>query len=1309
MRKIILLFVASFLAVFSARAQYKISYILKHTGRVSVSIFNSDGYLIKQLLVGKKQSAGKHSLIWDETNIKDKPVKPGKYYIKGIDTNLKVKYWMTVGNTEKPPYPTLDGTGDWGGWNPSAVASDGKNWYILFRMQEGEGLLIKVNQKGRIIWKASVPGEISGYQISGGQMALALTKKYVYVAGTASNFANNYYHPRDGLWRVQRKDGNYVPWGNGKLVLWVDKQRSGNNPLKYNIYIANFSLWKNVRSGNCTDPYPLSGIRGIAVQNGFIYVPLHFENRINVYNEKGEKVREIKGIKKPNGIAFNKKGELLVASGTQILTLNIASGKYQPFIKGLSGPWGIAVDKQGNIYVTDLGKSQKLKKFSPAGRLLFTIGKKGGNPNFSGPMTPYVLHFPLGIAINNNGEIAVADSGVPGTWYGGGARTLVYNKNGEFIHNWFNPGTTEGSVAISGKDPDRLYTESGGMYGFKVNLNDKKWKWTDFWFPAAEWEGDFWARHRLTVPRGSKETVLFKNGQRYIFAPGVNPSLFKIVGNRLIPIVAVGSAFPESFKKGWQPDINNAGGLFNKPKPGFTYGNSTKIFLWEAKNLDGKFKKDEITFGQTPDKSGIASYDSDYIDSRFNLYLVDYFTSTSLSGTVYKLPCLGFNKYGIPLYSLSKMKVVLKDAVLPVENIPGTNQQYGNYDFYLRVGKRGNIYVINTTLGASKGLGWAANIHQSKLSKWHNGKLLWRIGKKATGFAIAGENYRLTNISGITKGFVFCSDVGGPERVYTTDGLYAGSLLKDQYRAPVPDAYLIEAENFCHRVFTDRKTGQTWLAGGYDGVRFYKIIGLDHAQKFKESITITGGPLSGKTLSYKKKLFSLSPLLRNKLQVSFILPAKEISLNGSLSEWNINNIFAGPITPDITDKQMMKKETAWVYERWDKNNLYLADKVNASYLPLENKGRLLQTWWYWDSLQVRMLMPSGPMDLGLFYDTPTKKYYIEKSYGGTRGYDKVIPNIIPYGAELTAKLYPDKKGYIMTAKIPWKLLAPGFKAKPGSIFRMGLQQNWTGLIHNQYDDNQFYWGGAMPFSLPTAYAYAILMPHYTNKAFAFVKVSDKTIKLNGNFNSWPVTDIAQIQVSQGEKEFSGIVRACYSAKYFYVGYQVNALMKNSGEDIHTAFQTGADCEIYLSTNPKSNPDRTQPVAGDYRIVMTNLRNKKPVVIAFIPVIPGEKQKYVNSPGGQAPMDEVEQIPGSQIYIKKYKNRYILQAAIPWKFFGIEPKPGFITKGDFAIDFSNPAGNTTSLKLYWAEYSSMQNDLAQEEMFHPDQWGWFAFL
>ncbi|MCL4378393.1 MAG: hypothetical protein M1409_08475, partial [Actinobacteria bacterium] len=451
-----------------------------------------------------------------------------------------------------------------------------------------------------------------------------------------------------------------------------------------------------------------------------------------------------------------------------------------------------------------------------------------------------------------------------------------------------------------------------------------------------------------------------------------------------------------------------------------------------------------------------------------------------------------------------------------------------------------------------------------------------------------------------------------------------------------------------------------------------------------------------------------------KIQVSFILPAeKPIPINGSLSDWNPNGIFSGPITPDITDPQMMKRECAWVYSRWDEKNLYISDKVN-DLTPLQNYGRLGRTWWYGDSLQVRLLMPSGPMPLGLYYDTPTKKNYIEKSYGGLLGYNNIISNLIGNstnieaqlskeflqgigytgtGAELQEQLYPNKEGYIMTAKIPWKYLDPHFSVKSGSIFRMGLQQNWNGVnVAQQSPPYPVIWGGGSLFAIPDNYAQAILMPESTSHAFAIVKVSDNTVKINGSFNSWPITDITRIEVSPKEKEFSGIVKACYSSKYLYIGYQVNAPMNNSGRDINTAFQTGAACEVYLSTNPESNPDRIQPVVGDYRIVMTNLGNKKPVVIAYIPVVQGEKQKYAVSAGWQAPLDKVEQIPQSKIYIKKNKNIYILQAGIPLKFLGIEPKPGFITQGDFAIDFSDSTGSHTALKLYWAERSSMMEDL-----------------
>ena len=181
------------------------SYEIAQPGTVSVSVYSDVGEMVRQLVVGGKQEPGTYEVAWDGRDDAGKPLPPGTYSWKGVCADLGVTYHMTVGNTGNPPYRNLDGTGSWGGWNPSSVATDGEHWYLLSRMEEGEGLLMKVDRDGAVLWKTMVPGEINGFQFTGGQMAVACDESSVYVVGTKAGFARAMAQPQEGLWRVTRE------------------------------------------------------------------------------------------------------------------------------------------------------------------------------------------------------------------------------------------------------------------------------------------------------------------------------------------------------------------------------------------------------------------------------------------------------------------------------------------------------------------------------------------------------------------------------------------------------------------------------------------------------------------------------------------------------------------------------------------------------------------------------------------------------------------------------------------------------------------------------------------------------------------------------------------------------------------------------------------------------------------------------------------------------------------------------------------------------------------------------------------------
>ena len=124
----------------------------------------------------------------------------------------------------------------------------------------------------------------------------------------------------------------------------------------------------------------------------------------------GSPILTIDGVNRPQGVAINKKGELMVAEGSghcvSVFTLN--GWKLQSFgIRGsahgqFNQPYGVTVDGEENVPVVDHG-NHRIQKFTANGQFLTAVGTRGDGP----------LQFkhPSGIAWNTyNNEVYVADS-----------------------------------------------------------------------------------------------------------------------------------------------------------------------------------------------------------------------------------------------------------------------------------------------------------------------------------------------------------------------------------------------------------------------------------------------------------------------------------------------------------------------------------------------------------------------------------------------------------------------------------------------------------------------------------------------------------------------------------------------------------------------------------------------------------------------------------------------------------------------------------------------------------------------------------
>jgi DNA-binding beta-propeller fold protein YncE len=132
---------------------------------------------------------------------------------------------------------------------------------------------------------------------------------------------------------------------------------------------------------------------------------------------------------------------------------------------------GLRVDRDDNIWTTD-NALHVIRKFSPNGELLLTLGEEGKSGNDE-------KHFrsPDDLAFNTAGEIYVADAG--------NARIVHLKKDGSFLGQWGTKGTGQSQFAaahgLAISRDGRVYVADRGNNRIQVFAPDGKF--------VAEWKG----------------------------------------------------------------------------------------------------------------------------------------------------------------------------------------------------------------------------------------------------------------------------------------------------------------------------------------------------------------------------------------------------------------------------------------------------------------------------------------------------------------------------------------------------------------------------------------------------------------------------------------------------------------------------------------------------------------------------------------------------------------------------------------------------------------------------------------------------
>jgi hypothetical protein len=160
------------------------------------------------------------------------------------------------------------------------------------------------------------------------------------------------------------------------------------------------------------------------------------------------------------------------------------------------------------------------------------------------------------------------------------------------------------------------------------------------------------------------------------------------------------------------------------------------------------------------------------------------------------------------------------------------------------------------------------------------------------------------------------------------------------------------------------------------------------------------------------------------------------------------------------------------------------------------------------------------------------------------------------------------------------------------------------------------------------------------------------------------------------------------------------LLNNSGEAPNALFKTGGALDLMIGTNPNADPKRAQPVEGDLRLIITQVKGKTRALL-YRAIVPGTKDAVpFSSPWRTITLDKVEDVSG-QVQLAGKDGDF--EISIPLATLGLKPQAGQTLQGDIGILRGNN-GQTTA-RIYWSNKATgITSDVPSEAMLTPNLWG-----
>ncbi|MBI3882335.1 MAG: hypothetical protein HY301_20040, partial [Verrucomicrobia bacterium] len=230
-----------------------------------------------------------------------------------------------------------------------------------------------------------------------------------------------------------------------------------------------------------------------------------------------------------------------------------------------------------------------------------------------------------------------------------------------------------------------------------------------------------------------------------------------------------------------------------------------------------------------------------------------------------------------------------------------------------------------------------------------------------------------------------------------------------------------------------------------------------------------------------------------------------------------------------------------------------------------------------------------------------------------------------------------------------------------------------------------------------------------------VALRDRAPKVDGKLDDWSGAQWAVIDkrgvkawFNSDSKPYDVSAALCVAEGKLFAAFRTGdqILLKNSGELPNALFKTGGALDLMLGTDANADPKRTSPVAGDLRLLVTQVEGK-PRALIYRAVIAGTRERDrvpFASPWRTIYFDRVEDVSRSVTLADADGN---FEFAIPLAALGLRAEAGANFRGDVGV--LRGSGGQTLQRIYWSNKATgITADVPSEAVLTPQLWGRMVF-